>query len=336
MKKILLSILLCGMMTAKISSQTFSFAFTQFTSAYTPLTSGTDLYGATPWNSNSIMNIPIGFTFNFMGQNETTLDMIPGIAAWPAGYDSMGVYAFEASVTDTGSVVSKSPVTYQVSGTAGNRILKIETKDAGFTNEAQVLGYYQSWVNFQLWLYESDNSIEVHIGPNSVVNPNICYNDSTMPGPNVGPLELNTSQTAMLYSLLLTGNPSAASSGPWSNFPTSGPPALSGTPADGTVYRFSVVLSGINEAEQVFTNVGLFPNPANENATLFYQVKNAGDVNMQITDMQGRIVANEQLGMQDTGTHNYSVNTSELSNGIYFVTLLSGEQKIVQKLNVAH
>ncbi len=317
------------------NAQTYSFVFSQFSNAYTPLSSGTNVYGSTPWNSNSITNFPIGFNFNFQGVVNTSIDMLPGVIAFPPTLDSMGAYTFFASLTDTGSVSSKSPVTYMVSGSVGNRILKIQVADAGFDAEDSLYHHFSSVVNFQTWLYESDNSIEVHVGPSTIVHPLTCYPDSTNPGPSIGIIELDATQTNILYSLALSGNPAAPTTTLY-NLASFNPVALNSTPANGTVYRFAQVISGIDENEKIFSYATLFPNPANENSTLAYNVKNSGDVSVIITDAQGRIISNVDQGNQVAGNYRYDVNSSGLSNGIYFVTLVSGGQKIMQKLSVAH
>jgi Secretion system C-terminal sorting domain len=336
MKKSILSIftLVILFTSLQVYGQAYTFSFSQFTATYTPIVGGTNLYGSTPWNNAPVINLPIGFNFNFQGQVQTTADMIPGIIAFPPNVDNMGVYVFGANLADTGSVVSQSPVYYQTTGTVGNRILKVECVDAGFLNEYFITGSYSSVVNFQVWLYEVDNSIEVRMGPSVIQNPFNCYDDSTSPGPSIGPLELNAAQTVVLYSYLLAGNPAAPGNAVFNlNNP---PPTLNGTPSNGTVYRFAQVVTGINENEQVFGSVGLFPNPANENTHLVYTVKNAGHVQIEIKDMQGRIVSNEQVGNQSTGTYNHQINTANLASGIYFITLVSGEQKIPQKISVTH
>jgi hypothetical protein len=337
MKKTLLSIFISVFFygTSNIKAQSYSFAFSQFQAAYTPIT-GTDVYGVTPWGmSTPIAYLPMGFNFNFQGTVVSIADMIPGIVAFPNGIDNMGLYTFFAQLTDTGTLVSKSPVTYTTIGSPGTRIFKVQCADAGFANEFFSYGNFSSVVNFQTWFYEADNSIEVHVGPSVITHPLNCYLDSLSPGPSIGIIQLDSGQQTLLYSLALSANPAAPTLTVYNPFSGS-PVALNSTPVNSTVYRFEQLVTGFNETEQIFGNVGMFPNPSQENATLLYTVKNAGNVTVEIKDMEGRVVSNDNVGSMSVGTYNYNLNTAKLSNGIYFVTLVSGEQRIIQKLSVAH
>jgi hypothetical protein len=337
MKKILFLIFASALLgkISTVNAQSYSFAFSQFTSNYVPLTGGTGLYGTTPWTNNGTLNLQFGFNFNFMGYNQTTFDFFPGTAYFPSYIDNMGMISFYAELEDTGRIISKSPITYLLSGTVGNRILKIQVADAGFHEEFIANGSYSSAVNFQTWFYEADNSIEVHMGPSTIVNPAACYSLNAQTGPTIGPVEIDATGSSVLYSLMLSGNPLAPT---FANFNLSGNPfpSLNSTPASGTVYRFAQVVSGVEENENIFSSATLFPNPTTNNSRIGYSIKKEGPVSIVITDMEGRVIASGNEGIKAEGNYQYDLNTENFSNGIYFVTLVSGEQKITQKLSVAH
>lgn len=174
----------------------------------------------------------------------------------------------------------------------------------------------------------------MRVGPSVITHPLNCYLDSLSPGPSIGIIQLDSGQQTLLYSLALSANPAAPTLTVYNL--ALNPVTLNSTPVNSTVYRFSQLVTGFNETEQIFGNVGMFPNPSQENATLLYSVKNAGNVTVEIKDMEGRVVSNDNVGSMSVGTYNYNLNTAKLSNGIYFVTLVSGEQRIIQKLSVAH
>jgi hypothetical protein len=87
------------------------------------------------------------------------------------------ILPFEADLIDRGELtgISQSPISYKMEGNAGSRILKIEWKNAGFVGEIGELGTLNDYVNFQVWLFEGSNDVEMHYGPNMVLNPAISY-----------------------------------------------------------------------------------------------------------------------------------------------------------------
>jgi len=76
MKRIYLPLLLCFLSLAGYAQTAASYVFSQATSTYTTLVGGTNIYGATTaWDDNSTAAgaIPIGFTFNYIGTDYTTI-----------------------------------------------------------------------------------------------------------------------------------------------------------------------------------------------------------------------------------------------------------------------
>jgi hypothetical protein len=92
--------------------------------------------------------------------------------------------------------------------------------------------------------------------------------------------------------------------------------------ADGTVVTLSntVGITEINKND----NIIIYPNPANDNINI--DVKNYNEI--IITDISGKVVIN----LDSASTQNNTIDVSNLSNGIYFVTIKSDEQLITKKL----
>ncbi len=94
---------------------------------------------------------------------------------------------------------------------------------------------------------------------------------------------------------------------------------------------------GVSEITTKIGVIGLFPNPTSGATALFIDAKNATALSVSINDVTGKLVAspitNQTLA---NGENKFTLNTAELSNGIYFVTLSTAEGKETVKLIVNH
>jgi hypothetical protein len=95
--------------------------------------------------------------------------------------------------------------------------------------------------------------------------------------------------------------------------------------------------SGIEANSVLASSLNLFPNPANEKATVNFTLTESSAVTLNIYDMTGQLVEvvtnNEQLL---AGDYSLNVETSSLPSGVYFMTLTSGELSVTRRLTVAH
>ncbi len=73
------------------------------------------------------------------------------------------------------------------------------------------------------------------------------------------------------------------------------------------------------------TSFNLFPNPNNGTMTLDYNLGNDGEAIMKLFDVTGKLVSTYSL--QNT-KGSISINEQNLTNGIYFYTILVGEKNI--------
>ncbi|MDR1846849.1 MAG: T9SS type A sorting domain-containing protein [Bacteroidales bacterium] len=100
------------------------------------------------------------------------------------------------------------------------------------------------------------------------------------------------------------------------------------TPMIGMIVSHNAT-NNLNEIGNVFGTMNMYPNPAQNEATLTYSLKNAGDVTIVVTDIMGREVVKINEGKKAAGVlYNSNINTSNLSNGTYFYTLsVNGERE---------
>jgi hypothetical protein len=78
----------------------------------------------------------------------------------------------------------------------------------------------------------------------------------------------------------------------------------------------------------------LFPNPCSGTVNLVYSIsENRANNLIVIFDVRGKKVKEINPGT-GAGMHQLSLDISEFNNGIYFAEVVSGNQKVMQKLVV--
>ncbi|CAG5084267.1 zinc-dependent metalloprotease [Parvicella tangerina] len=78
----------------------------------------------------------------------------------------------------------------------------------------------------------------------------------------------------------------------------------------------------------------VFPNPARDVAKVSFDLYESSDVKVTLTDMLGQEVQLISQSKLPSGSHQFDVNTTGLSNGVYFVNLAVDQKIITQKLIV--
>jgi hypothetical protein len=87
--------------------------------------------------------------------------------------------------------------------------------------------------------------------------------------------------------------------------------------------------------EELANNFGMsvYPNPANANTTVSFELSNEASVVISVTDLAGKVVATQNLGTV-SGANNVTVDTQSLTNGVYMVNLSVNGSVSTQKLVV--
>ncbi|MFA5032360.1 MAG: clostripain-related cysteine peptidase [bacterium] len=94
---------------------------------------------------------------------------------------------------------------------------------------------------------------------------------------------------------------------------------------------------GVTENTSLPCNLALFmpmPNPVFAYTTIRYCLPKKANISLRVFDLTGRLVKTLYSGEQIAGTHNASLKSSELSKGIYFVTLKTAFITKTQKLTI--
>ncbi len=92
---------------------------------------------------------------------------------------------------------------------------------------------------------------------------------------------------------------------------------------DGVEYGEPVVVVVASEGDQSLPErderLSIYPNPVRAQATLAYVLDDSGNLNLDVFDLQGRLVDSVVLGEQASGEHILKLDTSNWATGLYRV-----------------
>lgn len=291
--------------------QSQNYIFSKFNSTYTDLTSNT-VISPSGWDDFTIIDRKMPFPIQFFGQPQDSLYIMGGFAAFKqlgaGNFPGPQIYFFDAMLVEHASLAN-SNISILVSGSAPNRIYKVQTKNAGYSNDG---GSTES-ANVQLWLFESTNVIEIHFG--------LCNGSTGTYSPLSGPTVGIFNSTSLFMSLSgSAANPVASTS-----IASLG---VTGNPATNQVYRFTPTSVGIYENEN--NSFGsIFPNPSVGEINLLPN-ENLNNATLTISNICGQILF-EQSNITLNKNQSFKVET-DLTNGVYFVKVLSENKQYTKRL----
>ena len=73
-------------------------------------------------------------------------------------------------------------------------------------------------------------------------------------------------------------------------------------------------VTGIEDVESI-SNAGLFPNPTNDNATMFFDLSEDENINLEVVNTMGQRVVVESFGEMLSGNHRVVIPASQLDQG---------------------
>ncbi len=301
MKKILLGIFL---VTTFISKSQY-YQFQKTTGSYTNITGGTVILNNN-WSDTLVsFKNPFYFRFFTTNINNGATDSIQVTDYGSLYFNNINNGFFDVFGVDLKSRGDgKSPISYVIEGVSPNRITKIQFMNVGFNSDAPAL---TDSMNFQVWIYETSYILEFRYGPNSVKEASYtgekgAYVDIADPlgtGSNFIAVEKDPANpTLRTTNLSMLGT-------------------LTGTPANGTIYRFtpSPFHTGINNEREL--NISLVENKLILPSTLEYR-------NINIYDIHGRLL--ESRGM------NEEVSITGLPHGLYIIMVDTKDGMISKKM----
>ncbi len=294
MQKTLLLIFLSLFMSAQAQ---LDYSLTYSNSTYTELSGATDV-SADAWNNASQRSMP--FTFKFFGLDYNNIYItFDGVYFSDTGNDY--IFYGTDNFKPKGNIPTESPISFLVSGTAPNRIIKIQYKNI---SEATVGGSYVYSINNQIWLYESTNVIEYHFGTSSITDPKYtAFFIGLIDGDNVPYLGIDN--TASAPTLIRV---------------TNSPKGIPTYPANGQVYTLTpkkTTIAAVNALPYTFT----------QGANTF-SVQSNEEIKITALDINGRdITKNLKI---DTNSGKYSLNGC--AAGMYILNIEVGNQIFTEKI----
>jgi hypothetical protein len=82
--------------------------------------------------------------------------------------------------------------------------------------------------------------------------------------------------------------------------------------------------------------MNIFPNPVSELVNVNFNLDASTNVTVNVYNAVGALVSTKSLGEMTSGTQNVQISTEGLSNGLYMVELIAGQNRSVSRMTVAH
>ena len=100
----------------------------------------------------------------------------------------------------------------------------------------------------------------------------------------------------------------------------------------GFLTQFTSVEDELNDGNGI---IALFPNPASDQIILNYQLKDIKNISLEVFDMLGKKMLQENIGEKPFGVHNYQMDVSNWAEGIYQVRLIIDEKTQSRKILIS-
>lgn len=297
MKKYLLILTFISFLSVQAQ---LDYSLTKSNSTYTALSGATDISVAA-WNSNFSVAMP--FQFKFFGNTYNNLYITFDGCYFSDTGDDYVFYGTDNFKPENG-LANFSPISYLITGTSPNRIIKIEWKNVRETNSDPSFDYI---LNNQIWLYETSNKIEYHFGNNSVTDP--VYNEFF-----IGIIDYDNSPYYAIDSN--ANNPvlvRVQNSGTFNGIPS--------YPTNGLVYTLTPKVSDIESIVKPYT----FSSDINK-----FSINTSSDYVVNITDINGKAIDTNGLQSDANGTY----ILTNIAAGIYLVNIQIGNNQFVEKIIV--
>lgn len=304
-RKLLLSI--SALLLTLTATAQLNYTITTHTDTYKPLTGATSVNDTIIWD-DQVFAMPLGFNFDMDGQVNDSIYISRDnlLAIDSAGTVNLFVLT-DIDLLDRGNIndtETRSPMRYQLTGTAPNRIFKFEIANAGLSAEFNTHGTNNDSLNIQAWFYETSNVVELRYGPSKISHPSDYHYLSAGKALNGYIKNFNLNSFIIQMGYFLDGNPAAPTVDSAADLFSIGG-GLDTYPPNGTMYRFTPKPVSINDNAGALTKLQLLSNTGTTQLLL------RSDYNEAMTF---KIVAINGTTLYDNGVVKRGVNRIDITN----------------------
>ena len=89
----------------------------------------------------------------------------------------------------------------------------------------------------------------------------------------------------------------------------------------------------VEEIEKTIQEVNLFPNPTNNTLNVVFELANNSDVKMMVMNLTGKLVEMRDLKLEE-GTQQFKIDVNRFDGGVYFLHLVTNDERISKKFIV--
>lgn len=326
MKKITL---LAAILVASISAKAQNFyTFTKSEATYEDLTDAVSMNNGEAWLFNEYGPFQAPFPLYVFGHEFNEFWFLDD--EFSLSHDDAEAYFFPTStfLMDRNPLgTSQSPISYKVEGIEGSRILKFEVKNAGLETEFDMENDVfptPTYLNYQIWFYEEDDSIEYHYGDHNITDL-FVLNDDGFSAVGIDFYNDSTMEEGIGFVTNEISNPIYLEFTEESEYPDNPEELLTldDIPQPNTVYRFELNPASVDDVEKpVFS---IYPNPATEIVNLsFYETIYT---EYAVYDMTGRNILSGTIN----GESNKQISVESLQSGTYIFKIDSTTKKFIKK-----
>lgn len=89
--------------------------------------------------------------------------------------------------------------------------------------------------------------------------------------------------------------------------------------------------AGVEENSNI-NGLNIYPNPAKDKVSVDFNLNNTAKVNINVTDLAGKVIFTKDLGTKTNGNHTFTLDASMISNGIYVMNVVTNGEVSAHKL----
>jgi hypothetical protein len=75
----------------------------------------------------------------------------------------------------------------------------------------------------------------------------------------------------------------------------------------------------------------VFPNPTSGYSVINYSLASTSDIIISISDVTGKVILTEYQGLVTEGSHSFTFDASNFSNGIYYISMVADDTSVTKK-----